>query len=85
MTISVRLSPDDERLLKDVARQLGKNKSDLVRQAIQELCNKVVRKQRTPFELGEELFEAGLLAEPPLDPLKRKIYDSLSAKHGRLG
>ncbi len=85
MTISVRLSPEDEQRLEDAARQLGTSKHDLARQAIQDLCRKVSRKQLSPYELGKDLFGSGLLAEPPKDPVKRRIYDRLSVKHGRVG
>ncbi len=37
MTLSVRLSPDEEQLLEKTAMQLGRSKSDLARQAVNEL------------------------------------------------
>lgn len=81
MTLSVRLSVDDERLLEASARRLGRPKSDLVRQAIQELCQKLRQEEYSAFSLGEDLFDAGLLADAPSDPMKKAIWEKLRVKH----
>lgn len=85
MTLSVRLSPEEENLLENTARQLGRSKSDLARQAVYELCQKLARDAQSPYSLGEELFGAGKLADAPADPLKKQVWEKLRAKHGYMG
>lgn len=85
MPLSVRLSADDEVLLEKTARRLGRSKSDLARQAVHELCQKLVQDERSPYSLGEDLFGAGELADAPTDPLKRQIWEKLRDKHGHVG
>ncbi len=85
MTLSVRLSSSEENLLDKTARRLGRSKSDLARQAVNELCQKLIQKDQSPYDMGQDLFEAGRLAEPPSDPLKRKIWEKLRGKHSHLG
>lgn len=84
MTLSVRLSSEEEHLLEKTARQLGRSKSDLARQAVQELCQKLVQEERSAYSVGVDLFDTGKLAEAPSDPLKQKIWEKLRAKHGHL-
>ena len=81
MPLSVRLSQEDERLLEASARRLGRPKSELVRQAIQELCQKLKQEEFSAYALGEDLFGSGQLAEAPSDPMKRAIWEKLRAKH----
>ena len=71
MTLSVRLSPKESKLLDLTARHLGRSKSDLVRQAVKELCQKLGQQERTPYCIGLDLFGVGELAEPPSDSLKQ--------------
>ena len=52
MTLSVRLSPDEELFLEKTARRLGRSKSDLARQEVHELCQKFVQEERSPYTLG---------------------------------
>lgn len=85
MTLSVRLSPEEEKLLEQTAHQLGRSKSDLARQAVYELCQKLVRESQSPYSLGEDLFGQGKLANAPTDPLKKQIWEKLCAKHGYMG
>lgn len=85
MTLSVRLSPDEEKLLEITAKRLGRSKSDLARQAVHELCKKLAMDEHTPYSLGQDLFGAGELSEPPNDALKRQVWEKLRVKHGYLG
>ncbi len=85
MTLSVQLSPEEENLLEQTAQQLGRSKSDLARQAVYELCQKLAREKQSPYGLGEDLFGAGKLASTPSDPLKKQIWEKLRAKHGHVG
>ena len=85
MTLSVRLPASDENLLEKVAQQLGKSKSDLVRQAVHELCEKLTQSERTAYSMGVDLFDAGKLAQPPSDPLKKQIWEKLNAKYSNMG
>lgn len=84
MTLTVRLSPEDENLLEKTARRLGRSKSDLARQAVHELCQKLVQEERSAYSLGEDLFDQGDLADTPNDPLKKAIWEKLRAKHGHM-
>ena len=81
MTLSVRLSGDDENLLEKIAHQLGRSKSDLVKQAVHELCQKLAQEERSPYDMGIDLFDAGKRAKSPSDPLKKQIWEKLDAKH----
>ncbi len=85
MTLSVRLSPEEEKLLEQTASRLGRSKSDLARQAVHELCQKLIRESQSPYSMGKDLFDAGKLAIAPTDPLKKQIWEKLRAKHGYLG
>lgn len=84
MTLSVRLSIEDESLLEKIARQRGRSKSDLARQAVQELCQKLAQDERSPYGLGVDLFDSGKLAKPPSDPIKRQIWEKLRAKYSNV-
>lgn len=85
MTISVRLPSEEQHMLEMLSRRVGRSKSDLMRQAIRELCQRLAADNRTPFSLGEDLFGTGGLAPPPTDPMKRQIWEKLRAKHRRVG
>lgn len=85
MTLSVRLNPEEEALLETAARQTARSKSELVRQGVRELCQRIARGEKTPFELGYDLFGAGSIAPAPVDPVKRAIWEKLRAKHRRVG
>ena len=86
MPLSIQLSPDEEALLKVVSQQCARSPNDLARQGVRELCQRLVRQaDRNPYELGQDLFGAGQLAEAPVDPIKRQVWDALHAKHRRLG
>ena len=85
MTLSVRLSPSEEKLLNITAHRLGRSKSDLAREAIHEFCQKMAQEEHSPYSTGQDLFGAGELAEPPSTPLKREIWEKLREKHGCVG
>ena len=85
MTLSVRLSANEEHLLDITARRLGRSKSDLARQAVAELCQRLGPHIQSPYDLGKDLFGTGELALPPSDPMKRQIWEKLRDKHGYLG
>ncbi|QTR54910.1 ribbon-helix-helix protein, CopG family [Thiothrix unzii] len=85
MTISVRLPPEEQHMLEVLARRVGRSKSDLMRQAVRELCQRLAADNRTPYSLGQDLFGTGSLAPAPTDPMKRQIWEKLRAKHRRLG
>jgi len=84
MTLTVRLSSEDETLLEKTARRVGRSKRDLARQAVHELCQKLIQEERSPYSLGQDLFGAGELAKAPTDPLKKQIWEKLRVKHGHL-
>ena len=82
MTLTVRFPTDEENLLEKTARRLDRSKSDLVRQAVHELCLKLDQEQHSAYAMGEDLFDTGELAQAPKDPLKQQIWEKLRAKHG---
>ncbi|SEH07517.1 ribbon-helix-helix protein, CopG family [Candidatus Venteria ishoeyi] len=85
MTLSIQLPPEEQALLETLAQRTGRQQNELMRQAVRELCQKMLREQAvaTPYELGKDLFGAGHLASAPSDPLKRKIWKKLHEKHQR--
>lgn len=85
MTLSVRLNPEEEALLEAAARQTARSKSELVRQGVRELCQRLARAEKTPFDLGADLFGAGAIASAPADPVKHATWEKLRAKHRRVG
>ncbi len=85
MTLSVRLPPEEENLLEKTARRLGRSKSDLARQAVHELCQKLAQEEHSAYARGKDLFEIGGLAKRPKDPLKQQIWEKLQHKHGYAG
>ena len=86
MTLSVRLTAEEEALLETASRQLARSKSELVREGFRELCQRLLKPaSSTPYELGQDLFGAGHLADPPTDPEKRDLWKALYAKHRSLG
>jgi Arc/MetJ-type ribon-helix-helix transcriptional regulator len=86
MSLSVRFTPEEEALLEAASRQSTRSKSELVRQGVRELCQRLLKQDgQTPYELGRDLFGAGHLAEAPTDPAKRRVWEALRAKHRRLG
>jgi hypothetical protein len=50
-----------------------------------EYCQKLNQQEHNAYSIGQDLFGAGELAEPPTDPLKRKVWEKLREKHGDLG
>ena len=82
MPLSVRLSKDEEQLLDITSNRLGKNKSELVRQAVYELCQKLANEEQSAYSLGEDLFDQGELSLPPESPLKKQLWEKLHVKHG---
>lgn len=82
MTLTVRLPKEEENLLEKTARRLGRSKSDLARQAVHELCQKLAQEEQSSYAIGEDLFDMGELSISVKDPLKQKILDKLRDKHG---
>lgn len=85
MMLSIQLPPEEQALLEMLAQRTGRQQNELMRQAVRELCQKMLQEQdaATPYELGRDLFETGRLASAPSDPLKRKIWEKLHEKHQR--
>ena len=85
MPLSVRLTNEEQALLDAAARQTARSRSALVRQAVREFCLRLVRADKTSYDLGKRLFGRGALAAAPIDPVKRAIREKLVAKHRRVG
>ncbi|MBS3916861.1 MAG: ribbon-helix-helix protein, CopG family [Sulfuritalea sp.] len=81
MPLSIRLTPEEERLLEKACRRSTRSKSDIVRQGVREVCARIMRGDKTPYELGADLFGAGDLARPPADKMKRAVWEKLRDKH----
>lgn len=86
MPLNVCLTPEEEALLDRVSRQSPRSQDELIRQSIREYCERQLeRTAPTAYELGQDLFGFGQLADAPTDPDKRQIWERLHAKHRRLG
>ncbi len=85
MTLSVRLSAEEESLLEMTAHRLGRSKSELARQAVHELCQRLIREEQSSYTMGKDLFDKGCLSVEPTDPLKQEIWKKLHVKHGYMG
>ena len=83
MPLSIRLTPEEERLLEKACRRSARSKSDIVKQGVREVCSRIVRGDKTPYELGVDLFGAGDLASQPADEMKRTAWEKLHDKHRR--
>lgn len=81
MPLSIRLTPEEERLLEKACLRSARSKSDIVKQGVREVCARIVRGDKTPYELGTDLFGAGDLAGPPADKTKRAVWEKLHGKH----
>ncbi|MBM4199836.1 MAG: TraY domain-containing protein [Gammaproteobacteria bacterium] len=84
MRLSVRLNPEEERLLEKACQRSARSKSDIVRQGVREVCARIVRGDKTPYELGADLFGAGDLAGPPTDKTKRTVWKKLIKPANRI-
>lgn len=82
MTLTVRLPDKEENILEKTARRLGRSKSDLARQAVHELCQKLAQEEHSAYAIGQDLFDVGVLATAPKDSLKQQIWGKLRDKHG---
>ncbi len=80
VVFSVRLSSEEEKELEEHLSHSGSTKSEVVRAALKEYFRRS-KKQRSSYQLGESLFGVGDFAEPPAEPLKRKIWEKLRDKH----
>lgn len=78
--LTVRLDEITEQRLTEVCRQLGRSKSDVVKQSLAEWLERFNPPPRS-YELGQDLFDQGESAEPPKDPQRRQIWDYLDAKY----
>lgn len=85
MALSVRLSEEDENLLQIASNNLGKTKSELVRQAVHDFCQKLTLERSSAYSMGKDLFDKGALSKEPTSPLKKQIWEKLHAKHGYTG
>ncbi|MFZ1829336.1 MAG: CopG family transcriptional regulator [Candidatus Competibacteraceae bacterium] len=87
MSLSIQFTPEEEALLEAAGRQATCSKSELVRQGVRELCQRLLQPptDQSPYERGQDLFGAGHLAAAPTDPIKRQVWEALRVKHRRLG
>ena len=82
--ITLRLDSKFEQHIKNMAKQLGITKSELIRRSIQEYLKKFPN--QTPWELGKDLFGkyssgSGELSVTRKEKFKKKIRDKLSKKN----
>lgn len=81
MNLSIELSLEEERLLEQATKQLGYSKSDIVRQAIHELCQKIKKEADSPYSSGEDLFGMVKLADAPSDSMKKHVWEKLRNRY----
>ncbi len=78
--LSVRLDGDLERRLNAVCRRYGYNKSEAVKRSLADWLASL-EPPPNAYELGVDLFDQGSAAEPPADPLRRRIRERLHEKY----
>lgn len=78
--LSVRLDEATEQRLSEVCRQLGRTKSEVVKESLAEWLERLSPKP-DPYELGKDLFGRLRPSELPEDPLKREIWEQIHARH----
>ena len=78
--LSVRLDEATEQRLSEVCRQLGRTKSEVVKESLAEWLERFNPPPRA-YELGEDLFDQGECARPPKDPHHHQLWDYLDAKY----
>jgi len=85
MTVSVRLDPDLEQQLARVSEQTGVSKSQIIKQSLIAYLQ-VVAKPKTPYELGEDLFDGEGSGEGDLSSsakIKARMTEIIRAKTHR--
>lgn len=85
MTLTVRLETQLEDQLEDYCRLEGTTKSAVVTEALRQYLHQL-RQNRTPYELGADLFGADTsdaTDEPVSQNYKALLKEKLSAKYSR--
>jgi hypothetical protein len=81
--LSVRLDEQTEARLQATCRRLGVSRSEAVKRSLEQWLDGF-EPAPDAFDLGADLFDQGVAADPPIDPKRRQIWERLRAKH-RLG
>jgi predicted DNA-binding protein len=84
MTVSVRLDPDLEQQLTRVSEQTGVSKSQIIKQSL--IAYLHTAKPKTPYELGEDLFDGEGSGEGDLSStakIKARMTEIIRAKTHR--
>jgi predicted transcriptional regulator len=79
--LSVRLDEQTEARLQATCRRLGVSRSEAVKRSLEQWLDGF-EPAPDAFELGADLFDRGVAADPPIDPKRREIWERLRAKHG---
>jgi hypothetical protein len=79
--LTIDLDPETEKRLDELCRRTGVTPSEAVRRSLADWLERLDLEVPDAYELGKDLFGQGGPAEPPVDPHKRQIWDSLHAKH----
>ena len=85
MTLTVRLEPELEDQLEDYCQAEGTTKTAVVTRALRDFLN-TLRQQRTPYELGADLFGADKTEDNGLEVsrnYKKLLKEKLRAKYSR--
>lgn len=85
MTLTVRLEPQLEDQLEDYCQQEGTTKSAVVTEALRQYLN-TLRQERTPYELGADLFGSDTSDDEGHDVsrnYKSLLKEKLRAKYSR--
>ena len=78
MPLSVRLTNEEEALLDAAARQTARSRSALVRQAVRELCQRLVRADKTPYVLRRNRGQTTFSVEMRIE-MRLQAADGFSA------
>ena len=79
MTISVRLDPGLEGRLASLSRDTGMTKSSIIKESLEAYLAKWQAPQKTPYELGKDLFGGAGSGEGDLS-LKKKTRERISER-----
>lgn len=78
--LSIRLDEQTEARFQAACRRLGLSKNEAIKRSLEQWLDRF-EPPPDAFDLGIDLFDQGIAAEPPKDPQRRQIWERLRAKH----
>ena len=82
--ITLRLDPNLEKSLIQLAKQRGVSKSEIIRKSLALYMEQIARSELSPWELGKDLFGKHGSGDGNLSSQRKRILkDRLKEKHGK--